>query len=264
MAARSGGASGDGDEEEDDGGANAALRKTLKVMSDREEWRVGTDNAVVGEVLTLMKEQWKEIHQAFMGVTKDYVALLHRTRELDILDKDHEPTRVAEMAKAKLLDAGVGALTEGAKAIKYLVMDAGGGNGNGERSLPAKRMTKLQAVIAEFIRDCEAAKVDDHPLDELLFGKVESGKMVKDGIFTSDQGRILVLVRDGELPEIEVERLLPMSGDPLQITGEQYQKAEPLLKKAGLEDAIKIVFGFCMKARAARTEQSKPQETATP
>ncbi|MEK7766723.1 MAG: hypothetical protein AAB368_10835, partial [bacterium] len=61
------------DDEEDDGSANAALRKTLKVMADREEWRVDTDNTVVGDVVKMATDQWREIHKAYMDLTKAHV-----------------------------------------------------------------------------------------------------------------------------------------------------------------------------------------------
>ncbi len=259
TAARAAGGGDEDDEDGEHGSANAALRKTLKVMSDREEWRVGTDNTVVGEVLGMATSQWREIHKAYMELTKEHVALLHRTRELDIMDKDHEPERVRAMAMATLAKEGVGALGEGVKVIKYLIMGSKGGEGkmlpaNGG---PARPITKLQAIVSEFISDCEKQQID-----ETLFGRAENGELVTPGIFTRDQGRILVLVKDGELPDSELEKLLPDSKSPLAITGEQYNLAEPVLTKAGLGDVIKIVFGFCIKARTARAGAAAAQAKA--
>lgn len=247
TAARGGGDEGEDDEDGDDGSANAALRKTLKVMSEREEWRVETENTVVGDVVKMATEQWREIHKAYMDLTKQHVELLHKTRELDIIDKDREPARVWEMAKATLAKEGVGALKEGIGVVKYLVM---GARPDDTKTL-GTGMTRLQAIVRAFLEDCEKEKVD-----EALFGKVEDGKLVEDGIFSQDQIRLLVEVSEGKRPDTELERLLPDSGDTLTITGEQFLKATPVLEKAGLADAIKIVFGFCVKARKARMERN--------
>ncbi len=250
-------ATGDDEDDDDDeggGAANAALRKTLKVMSEREEWRVETENTVVGDVVKMATEQWKAIHTAYMELTKAHVELLHKTRELDIIDKDREPTRVYEMAKATLAKEGVSALSEGVKVIKYLVM--GAKHSDDETKTLGDGPTRLQALVREFLNDCEKEKID-----EKLFGKVEDGKIVEKGIFTQEQVRLLVEVAESKRPDADLEKLLPDSGDALSITGEQYVAAEPVLEKAGLSDAIKIVFGFCIKARKTRTEE-KPSATA--
>lgn len=247
TAARGGGSGDDEDDEDGDGGsANAALRKTLAVMSEREQWRVETENTVVGDVVKMATEQWREIHKAYMDLTKQHVELLHKTRELDIIDKDREPARVWEMAKATLAKEGVSALKEGIGVFKYLVM---GARPDDTKTL-GTGMTRLQAIVRAFLEDCEKEKVD-----EALFGKVEDGKLVEDGIFNQDQIRLLVEVSEGKRPDTELERLLPDSGDALTITPEQFMKATPILEKAGLADAIKIVFGFCVKARKARMER---------
>lgn len=246
SAARGGG--GEDDEDEDDGGtANSALRKTLAVMAEREQWRVETDNSVVGDVVKMATDQWKAIHTAYMELTREHVALLHKTRELDIIDKDREPIRVWEMAKANLAKEGVSALSEGVKVIKYLVMGAKSGD---ETKTIGPGPTRLQALISEFLSDCEREKID-----ETLFGKVENGHIIEDGIFTQDQVRLLVHVSEKKRPDTDLEKLLPDSGDALSITPEQYLKASPVLEKAGLADAIKIVFGFCIKARKTRMEK---------
>lgn len=251
SAARSGAGGGDEDDEDgDDGSANAALRKTLKVMSDREEWRVDTENTVIGDVVKMATEQWREIHKAYMDLTKEHVKLLHTTRELDILDKDHEPERIFAMAKANLAKEGVGALAEGVKVIKYLVMGAKPAGGGDATKALGPSLTRLQAIVHEFLADCEKQKVD-----EKLFGKVDGGRLVEDGIFTPEQVRMLVEVSEGKRPDTDLEKLLPDSGDALSITPKQYADAAPVLEKAGLSDAIKIVFGFCIKAREARMEK---------
>lgn len=246
SAARSGGGD-DEDEDGDDGSANSALRKTLAVMSEREQWRVETENTVVGDVVQMATSQWKEIHKAYMELTKEHVALLHRTRELDIIDKDREPDRIFAMAKANLAKEGVSALAEGVKVIKYLVMGAKSGD---DTKAIGPGPTRLQALVSEFLSDCEREKID-----ETLFGKVEDGRIVESGIFTQDQVRLLVQVSEKRRPDTDLEKLLPDSGDVLSVTPEQYMKASPVLEKAGLADAIKIVFGFCIKARKARMEK---------
>lgn len=255
-------------EEDDDGTANAALRKTLKVMSEREEWRVETENTVVGDVVKMATEQWREIHKAYMDLTKSHVELLHKTRELDIIDKDHEPDRVYAMAKATLAKEGVSALSEGVKVIKYLVM---GAKPNGETKALGPGLTKLQTIVHEFLDDCEREKVD-----EILFGEVKdaamlssnqpgydpkTARLVKAGIFSEAQVRLLAAVSEGRLPDADLEKLLPDSGDVLSITPKQYTDAHPVLEKAGLSDAIKIVFGFCIKARKARMERKSNATT---
>lgn len=246
SAARSGG-SDEEDEDGDDGSANSALRKTLTVMAEREQWRVETENTVVGDVVKMATDQWKAIHTAYMELTQQHVALLHKTRELDIIDKDREPARVYEMAKATLAREGVSALSEGVKVIKYLVM---GAKSDDETKTIGPGPTRLQALISEFLSDCEREKID-----EVLFGKVADGRIVEDGIFTQDQVRLLVHVSEKKRPDTDLEKLLPDSGDELSITSDQYMKAGPVLEKAGLADAIKIVFGFCIKARKARMEK---------
>ena len=245
----------DDEDGEEDGTANAALRKTLKVMAEREEWRVETENTVVGDVVKMATEQWREIHKAYMDLTRAHVELLHKTRELDIIDKDREPTRVYEMAKATLAKEGVSALSEGVKVLKYLVM--GAKSGDDARTL-GTGPTRLQALVHEFLADCEREKID-----ETLFGKVEDGRLVNAGIFTQDQVRLLVEVGERKRPDVDLEKLLPDSGDALSITGEQYTAAAPVFEKAGLSDAIKIVFGFCIKARKARTARTEEKPSAT-
>ncbi len=237
----------DDDEDGDDGTANGALRKTLSVMAEREQWRVETENTVVGDVVTMATAQWREIHKAYMELTKEHVALLHKTRELDIIDKDREPDRVYAMAKATLVKEGVGALSEGVKVIKYLVMGAKTGD---DTKAIGPGPTRLQALVTEFLADCEKEKVD-----EKLFGKVDDGKLIEEGIFTQNQVRLLVEVSEKRRLDTDLEKLLPDSGDVLSITPEQYLKASPVLERAGLSDAIKIVFGFCIKARKARMEK---------
>ncbi len=225
-------------------------------MSEREEWRVETENTVVGDVVKMATEQWREIHKAYMELTKQHVELLHKTRELDIIDKDREPDRIFAMAKATLAKEGVSALSEGVKVIKYLVMGAGAKPGGEARAI-GPGPTRLQAIVCEFLADCEKEKID-----EKLFGKVEGDRLVEDGVFSRDQVRLLVEVGEGKRPDTDLEKLLPDSGDALSITTTQYMEATPVLDKAGLSDAIKIVFGFCIKAREARKTEKKPDATA--
>lgn len=66
---------------------------------------------------------------------------------------------------------------------------------------------------------------------------------------------LLVEVSEGKRPDTDLEKLLPESGDVLSITPKQYAEAAPVLEKAGLSDAIKIVFGLCIKAQKARMEK---------
>lgn len=250
-----------GDDEDEDGTANGALRKTLAVMAEREQWRVETENTVVGEILTMAKDQWKEIHTAYMALTAQHVALLHRTRELDILDKDHEPARVEAMAMASLKKEGVEALKEGVKVVKYLVMGAGSDKGSGDGTTALARQSLLQLLVREFIGDCEKADID-----QKLFGRAEGGKIVEPGIFNQAQCELLARVAEGKAPDSELEGLIPDSGKPVAVTQEQYLAAEPVLKTAGLADAIKIVLGHCVKNRAARqkaAEQARTQADAS-
>lgn len=253
SAARSGGGD-DEDEDGDDGSANSALRKTLAVMSEREQWRVETENSVIGDYIQSIADERKEyraerkeLHEMNMSLARELLTHLRSTREFDIIDKDREPARIYEMAKATLVKEGVGALAEGVKVIKYLVM---GAKSSDETKTIGPGPTRLQALVSEFLSDCEREKID-----EVLFGKVEDGRIVEGGIFTQDQVRLLVQVSEKRRPDTDLEKLLPDSGDVLSVTTEQYLKAGPVLEKVGLADAIKIVFGFCIKARKARMEK---------
>ncbi len=260
SAAGAGASDDDEDGDGDDSSANAALRRTLKVIGDREEWRTETEDTVIGDYIKAITDERKEyraerkeLHDMNMSLAKELLTHLRMNKELEILDKDREPARIYEMAKATLAKEGVGALSEGMKLVKYLVM--GTKSGSDAKAL-GPGLTRLQAIVHEFLADCEKEKID-----EVLFGKVVDGNLVEAGIFTLDQVRLLAQVSDGKRPDEDLEKLLPDSGDDLSIKSDQYQKAEPLLTKAGLGDAIKIVFGFCIKAREARLKKGNNATT---
>jgi len=262
----------DADMDEEELSVRTLEHNRLKTGFDELRWGSNRNDRVLGELLMLMgsiiQEQREETRSLRTEVRDE-----RKARD------EAEDRRLQREMMLEEKRFGIGLKKEALRVGRNLIpglfgevreasqIPQNGHSSNGAQQSPEQPTfgtSTERALVDNFLTDCEG----EEGLMDKLFGDYEmkDGKltMVRAGIFTPKQVRILVGVRGGFLSPDELDQLMPGSGHELAITMEQIAMAQDAGVTDGIGMALMELKAERERARAKKvpTTPPKPDNTA--
>lgn len=260
-------------------------RVYIKEAMEQSRWDKQRYDRVMGDMLLLQNNIIQRQQVMLDSVLMKYGSMFEKMNEFADRSLDREMLRDREKFK-------LGLYKDGFRTVRNLLpgLFAGGdGNGGGQQQqqmqqqmqqqqqqqMPSPSSNSEQApqqvqgqvvnygnspertLVDNFLTDIE----EDEQLQIKLFGNYEEkdGKwaLTQPGIFTFEQFRIFLGVREGKLPVERLDELLPQSGFPTSITQQQVMDAGA----AGVSESIGIALMELVGLRnqAKQAKESKGQ-----
>lgn len=250
------GARDDEDDDEYPSGLRSKAERYIERMLKHIEWKEQSLNAVTGDLLMARRDEAISM--------REWVALLMKGNMENFLATQSALDRRKERDLAGAwTEMKVETAREGMRMARNLLTGFGGAVVSGT---PPSEVTKAivdnvklriaqnteRTMIANFLRDCEQQGVFAK-----LFGEwTDDGPVAeKPGIFTWEQGAILIQVRDGDLPVEAVDEIITGFGGKFEIKHEQLFAAQPFVSQ-GTGQALIELKEIRERKRAAATPQT--------
>lgn len=244
-------------------------RAYVKEAMEQARWDKQRYDRVMGEMLLLQHNIIQQQQGMVDSLLTKYAMMFEKANEAADRALDRELIREREKMKLSLMKDGFrtvrnllpGMFAPDPEASAPNVAthgnaDNGHANGHVNKSTPAASSPERQ-LVDNFLNDIH----EDEILTTKLFGDFAeqpdgTWALVKPGIFSFEQYKILIGVRDGKLPVEKLDELLPQSGFPTEIKPEQVAAAG----NAGVTESIGLsllqLVALRNKAKEAKGQTS--------
>jgi len=250
-----------GDVDEDDDTPLDAHTLNLKYVQEglnQTRWDKQRNDRVLGDVLLLMGNMIQELRTDQRALMSQHMSFFQQLQEAEDRRLDRELLREREKFKLSLYRDGVrtarnllpGLFGDGAPQGAPTNGAANGTNGHTNGTQQSFGASQERTLVDNFLNDCEEAEIS-----VALFGDfaVKDGKLsqIKPGIFSLEQFRALIGVRDGKLSPDTLDQLMPMSGHALAVTQEQIKAASDAGMTEGIGMALLELVGLRRRKKEA-------------
>ena len=215
--------------------AQALALKYNQEMIETVKWKDQLCAKVFGDVYMIQQKQVEQANRQTNDLMEKVLAML--AKEVDLVRSNEDALSLSEERKRKgMWDQFWLESAKDAKRTAAALLP--GFFGPSKPELPANVTPTIQqiatsprtekALITNFLHDCEETGIDVKLFGDYVV-KDDMLELASPGIFTTEQFRVLLGVRDDKLPVDAALVLLPDSGAPEALTVDQMKQALPLM-----------------------------------